>query len=148
MIDDITWTNVDVAVWNMVEAHIGCVAANIPLMGPLFSRLGKRLNLSDHMPSSWHGGTKDKQSSVQSSAKRTLRGHVGVEHGFKRMEEYGSGVRTSQLQGMVAPTIGTGDKLPDDVFEMENLGGQGIMVKTDLEQTYLKPLAHRDMGGI
>lgn len=64
------------------------------------------------------------------------------------MEEYGSGVRTSQLQGMVAPTIGTGDRLPDDVFEMENLGGQGIMVKTDLEQIYLKPLAHRDVGGI
>lgn len=38
-IDDETWSNVDVAMWNIVESHIGCVAANIPLMGPLFTRM-------------------------------------------------------------------------------------------------------------
>jgi hypothetical protein len=89
------------------------------------------------MPSSWPEGTKEEQP----SARHTLKGSIGFEHGFRRMKEYGPEVKNSQTQGVAAPTIGTGDRHAEDAFEMENLGGHGIMVKTDLEQSHVKPVA-------
>ena len=34
--EDPTWSNIDVAIWNIIESHIGLVAANIPLVNYLF----------------------------------------------------------------------------------------------------------------
>lgn len=39
MNEDLTWTNVSAAIWNMVESEIGFVAANMLSMGPLFVKL-------------------------------------------------------------------------------------------------------------
>lgn len=37
--DDLTYTNVGPALWNMVESEIGFVAANMLCMGPLFGKI-------------------------------------------------------------------------------------------------------------
>lgn len=37
--EDLTYTNVSPAIWNMVESEIGFVAANLLSMGPLFGRI-------------------------------------------------------------------------------------------------------------
>ena len=39
MNEDLTWTNVSAAIWNMVESEIGFVEANMLSMGPLFVKL-------------------------------------------------------------------------------------------------------------
>ena len=118
----------------MIEVHVGCLAANIPLMGPLFSRLGKQFTIYKNKSSIRSGGS----GSEIPSAKRTLRDHIGVEHGFQRMEDYNSGVEL--IEGTMAPTIGKGEAHSDDGIEMGSLGVNHIMVRQDLEQTCLKPV--------
>lgn len=131
--DDITWSNVDVAIWNMVEVHIGCVTANIPLMAPLFSRLG---NIVPRLRS-WRGNRLshdcDKWSSA-SSSKYTLKNHVGIEHDDRLGMELAGRTMT--------PRIEKGKTNSADDIEMARLGGQGILVRNSLEQrSYPKQLA-------
>ncbi|KAI4127893.1 MAG: hypothetical protein LQ338_002978 [Usnochroma carphineum] len=135
--EDVTWSNVNVAIWNMIEVHIGCVTANIPLMGPLFTRFGNlmhRFGLFGHKRNSETGGT----GSSHSLAKHTLKGRIGVEHEFQRIDDFRFG---PEKEGRtMTPTIGKGEAHSDDEFELASLGAQGIMVRRDLEQnSYMKP---------
>ncbi|KAL9607297.1 MAG: hypothetical protein Q9167_007778 [Letrouitia subvulpina] len=127
--EDITWSNVDVAIWNMVEVHVGSVATNLPLMAPLFKRMGKRLKLSERLHLTWTKEGNDNQSASLYKAREP----AGVEHGFKRMEELEFEDPTKQ--GIFTPIIGKGDAAFLDSMELVNLRAKGIMVKTDLEQT-------------
>ena len=120
----------------MIEVHIGCVTANITLMGPLFSRLANRLKNSENKRSTRNGGVEVENS----SAKHILRDHIGVEHGFQRMEDYNPGMEIGE--GIMAPTIGKGEAHSEDGLEMGDLGVHGIVVRKDLEQSYLKPVLH------
>jgi len=127
---DPTWSNVEVAIWNMIESHIGAVAANIPLMGPLISLLGKQLHRLAKVPSSKHG-TSDKQG----PSKHALGSHHAVGHGFRRIGDDGSGNR--MLVGVASPEIGKGASESDEeMYKMDQLGKHGISVKTELEQDY------------
>lgn len=112
---DPTWSNIDVAIWNIIESHIGLLAANIPLMGPLITLLGRRLHLSvTTTPSKYDDAHK-------------------LEHGFNRMDDDGSG--DASLVGVASPTITKGaSNLDDEMYHMDQLGRQGVRVRTDLEQ--------------
>lgn len=112
---DPTWSNIDVAIWNIIESHIGLVAANIPLMGPLLTLLGRRLHLSVTTVPSKYGDSHE------------------LEHRFNRMDDDGSGDAT--LVGVASPTITKGaSNLDDETYHMDQLGRQGVRVRTDLEQ--------------
>lgn len=127
---DPTWSNVDVAIWNMVESHIGAVAANIPLMGPLIALVGRRLHLSATIPSSRHG-----ESHKRGGSEYVL-GSLGIlEHRFKRMDYDGSGDATFMV--VAPPRVQEGaSELDDEMHNMDQLGRKGIRVKTGLEQNY------------
>ena len=115
---DPTWSNIDVAIWNIIESHIGFLAANIPLIGPLINLLGRRLHLSATTASSKYGDSHK------------------LEHRFKRMDDNGSGDAT--LVGVASPAIQkSASNLDDEIYNMDQLGRQGIRVKTDLEQNTL-----------
>lgn len=134
---DPTWSNVDVAIWNMIESHIGAVAANIPLMGPLITLLGKQFYFSATAPS-----TKRGKSDKQDPSVYVLGPHRGVEHGFKRMNDDGSADRT--LVGMASPTIGgCVSELDEEMSNVDQLGRHGTRVKTELEQNYGGPMPPR-----
>ncbi|KAI4222336.1 MAG: hypothetical protein L6R36_006220 [Xanthoria steineri] len=107
--DDITWSNVEVAIWNMVEVHIGCVTANVPIMAPLGSRYSTAIS----------------RVFKKTTAGANSKSHVGNQEGFWRMEEASS---TS------APTIGKGQQLSAEELEMAGLGAQGILVRKEVEQ--------------
>ena len=115
----------------MVEVHIGCVTANIPLMGPLFSRLGKYVGGSwrlSHKLSSKNGGA----GSSHSSTKHTLKGRFSAEHGLQRMDDF---AYVSEREGRtLTPTIEKGETHSDDEFELASFGEQGILVRRDLVQ--------------
>lgn len=112
---DPTWSNVDVAIWNIIESHIGLLAANIPLMGPLITLLGRRLHLS-----------------VTTAPPKYGDSHK-LEHGFNRMDDDGSGEAT--LVGVTSSANANGVSNPDDeMYDMDQLGRQGIRVKMDLAQ--------------
>lgn len=119
--DDITWSNVYFATWNLVEVHIGCVTANVPVMAPLVNRYS---------------------TAIPRLCKNEIPGpipksHVGNGHGFRRMEEHACGMAAEE--GALAPTIGMGQQLSEEELEMAGLGAQGILVRTDVEQnSYLK----------
>lgn len=123
--NDPTWSNVDVAIWNIIESHIGLLAANIPLMGPLITLLGRRLHLS-----------------VTTAPPKYGDSHK-LEHGFKKMDDDGSGQAT--LVGVASLANLNGVSNPDDeMYDMDQLGRKGIRVKTDLEQNtfqHVKPLS-------
>lgn len=110
--DDITWSNVYVAIWNLVEVHIGCVTANVPIMAPLVSRY------STGIPRVFR---KTRPGPISKS-------HVGNQEGFRRMEEQ------SYRKGASAPTIGKGQQLSAEELEMAGLGAQGILVRKEVEQ--------------
>lgn len=120
--EDITWSNVEVAIWNMVEVHIGCVTANIPVMAPLASRFS---------------------TAISRLLKRTRPGpisksDVGNQEGFRRMEEQ------IYRRGATAPTIGKGQQLSAEELEMAGLGTQGILVRKEVEQN---SHPRRSLGG-
>ncbi|KAI4230612.1 MAG: hypothetical protein LQ349_006154 [Xanthoria aureola] len=110
--DDITWSNVYVAIWNLVEVHIGCVTANVPIMAPLVSRYSTGIPRVFRKP---RPGPNSKS-------------HVGNQEGFRRMEEQ------SYRRGASAPTIGKGQQLSAEELEMAGLGAQGILVRKEVEQ--------------
>ena len=95
--DDPTWSNVDVAIWNMIESHIGSVAANIPLMGPLITLVGRRVHFSTTTASS-----KDSGPHKQGLSKGGLGSSGTAEHRFRRMRDDGSG--DASLMAVEAPT--------------------------------------------
>ncbi|KAL8940475.1 MAG: hypothetical protein Q9216_002804 [Gyalolechia sp. 2 TL-2023] len=122
----------------MVEVHIGCVTANIPLMGPLFSRLGHvigRFHLVKHRRlSSGAGSTK----SASKQSKNTKKSQMNFERGFQRMEEEPD---ESELEeGTMTARIGKGETGSADELERAGLGATGILVRKDVEQQcYFKP---------
>lgn len=114
--DDITWSNVYVAIWNLVEVHIGCVTANVPIMAPLVNRCS---------------------TAIPRLCKNEIPGpipksQVGNGYGFRRMEEPACGMAVEE--GALAPTIGKGQQLSEEELEMAGLSARGIIVRTDVEQ--------------
>ena len=127
---DLTWSNTNVAIWNMVEVHLGCVAANVPLMGPLFYRINTKLRLSQRLHSTWPGVHTDGSS----KAEHGLKGHhPGVEDGFQRMADFNP--RNNSREGTSAPSIRRADSSMFEPIELGYRGSHGILVRTDLDQT-------------
>ena len=124
---DPTWSNVDVAIWNMIESHIGAVAANIPLMGPLITIVGRQIHLLTSTSSS-----KDSRPHGQGIPKGA-QGSSGIfEHRLRRIQDEGLG--DSSLMAVDCPVIqGRASQPDDEVYAMNQLGERGIRVKTDLE---------------
>lgn len=108
-VKDLTWSNIDVAVWNMVESHIGSVAANIPLMGPLFVRVAKRL---DHL---------SRPRVDKASSTRTVFEHRETGRGFKRMNDHSTG---EDSVGTMSTTVGS-DKVTSENTAMDILNSHG-----------------------
>ena len=130
------WSNVDVAISNMIESHIRAVAANIPLMGPLITLLGKQFHFSGTAPFSKRGKL-DKQGPSQYA----LGSHRGIDHGFEGMDDDGSGDGT--LMGVASPVIGKGaSELDEEISDMDQPGKHRITVKTDLELNYGGPMPY------
>ena len=86
---DITYSNVDVAIWNMLEAHIGAVTANIALMGPLFTRLGKYLYGRYKPTTTWYGTkNRDREAFTSTDHHSPLqKKNKSMDHGFQRMQD-------------------------------------------------------------
>ena len=126
-VSDLTWSNVDVAVWNMVESHIGCVAANIPLMRPIFARWAFKGRLPGY------GSSSQREAHANQSMERRNIGYRGTEFGFQRMNDYGLG-----KSEVVAGSAG-------DSLEMNHVAVHGILVKTDLEQSSGKFLSSKQI---
>ncbi len=121
----------------MIESHIGAVAANIPLMGPLITLLAKQLRHLATTPFSVRG-----EPEKQGSSKHVLGSHRRVDHEFKRMYDDGSGGET--LVGMASPIIGKGaSEMDEEILSMDQLGKHRIRVQTDLEQDYGSPMPLR-----
>lgn len=121
--EDVTWSNVDVSIWNMVECHFGAVTANIVLMGPVISLFGKKL-ASRVRPAKSHGENLDTGSSsyVFSSGR-------GPQRGFERIDD--------DLHGVSTTIVGMRPWPNNDVHVDDNhLDDHGIRVNTDLEQNH------------
>lgn len=127
---DPTWSNVDVAILNMIESHVGAVAANIPLMGPLITIVGKQIHLLTSTSSSKNSGPHGQ------GIPKGARGSSGVfEHKFRRMKDEGLG--DTSLMAANSPAVQGRASQPDnEAYAMNQLGEHGIRVKTDLEQSY------------
>lgn len=120
---DPTWSNVDVAIWNMIESHIGAVAANMLLMGPIVSLVSKRLRRHKTPVASHRKGIDTGSSSY------ALASYKRSEHGFKRMDD--------DILGVSTPTIESGVSTIDQSLSVTGQAGySGIKVETDLEQDY------------
>ena len=66
-----------------------------------------------------------------------------LEHRFRKIEYDSSG--HGNVTAVVLPTIQGGAPIVDEeMYEMEQLGRQGIRVKTDLEQNYGTPIPARE----
>ena len=127
---DPTWSNVEVAIWNMIESHIGAVAANIPLMGPLITLIGRRINLLTSTSSSKDSGPHGQ------GVPKGARGSSSIcKNKFGRMKNEGLG--DTSLIAVNSPAVQERASQPDDdAYAMDQLGERGIRVKTDLEQSY------------
>lgn len=125
--EDPTWSNVDVAIWNMIESHIGAVAANIPLMGPLITIVGRQIHLLTSTSSS-----KDSGPHGQGILKGN-RGFSGIyEQKFRRMKDEGLG--ETSLMAVNSPAVqGRAFQPNDEAYAMDQLEEHGIRVKTDVE---------------
>lgn len=103
----------------MVESQVGFVAANIPSLGPLFSKVGntaKRLRNAYDSQSLEHGSHRSTRHTVPPN---------GVNRGFERMmDDDGVGVEATVQPG--SPNM--------DNYLMESIPMNGIVVKTNLEQ--------------
>ena len=87
-------------------------------MGPLFSRLGNQLDISEHRRSIRNGG----MGSDDPSARHTSRDHIGVEHG---LEDDNTEVR--MVNGTMAPTSERGETHSNEVFVIDSLGVHAII---------------------
>ena len=138
---DPTWSNIDVAIWNIIESHIGVVAANLPLMGPLVNLFARRLHLSVKTASSNHRG-----SQGQKLPKYELGSLDTLEHGFKGTEnDDSSGAARLVVVASSITQQGSSD-LGDEIYDMDHFGPQGIRVRTDLEQNYSSPMRRPEVG--
>ena len=127
---DPTWSNVDVAIWNMIESHVGAVAANIPLMGPLITVVGRQIHLLTSTSSS-----KDSGPHGQGIPKGARASSGIFEHKFRRMKDEVLG--DTSLMAVNFPAVqGKASQPDDETYAMDQLGEHGIRVKTDLEQSY------------
>ena len=127
---DPTWSNVDGAIWNVIESHIGAVAAKVPLMGPLITLVGRRINLLKSTSSS-----KDSEPHGQGIPKGARGSSSICENKFRRMKNEGLG--NTSLMAVDSPAVqGRAFQSDDEAYAMDQLGERGIRVKTDLEQSY------------
>ena len=120
-------SNVAAALWNVIEAELGFVAGNVPLMGPLFGKLrhNKSSSGTADPPGSGRGGPSS--TSVQSTRQIfRSKGQFPPGEGFERMPDDHRG----RLFTSAAPT----GKSAVDNIEMMGLPMHGIKVQTDLEQ--------------
>ena len=121
--NDTTWSNVDVAIWNIIESHIGAVTANIILMGPVVSLLSKRARRYV-MPATSHQKNVDPGSSSYA-----LTSYSRPEIGFKKIDD--------NILGVSTPTIEKGSsQVEPSSSETARSEHHGIKVRTDLEQNY------------
>ena len=128
--NDLTWSNTNVAIWNLVEVHLGCVAANVPLMGPLFYRINTKLRLSERLHSTWPGLTTNASSEAEHGLKAH---HSRIEDGFQRMTDFNP--RNNSREGTSAPSIRRADSSLFEPIELGYRGSHEILVRTDLDQT-------------
>ena len=120
-VHDLTFTNADPAIWNMVESQVGFVAACIPSMGPVISKFN-------------HTAKGLRQSTGSQSLERVT--HESLRHtapqrgdtrGFERMtEDDRVGVKAMVLPGSSHELDDFTDSIPMN----------GIVVQTNLEQDY------------
>ena len=109
----------------MVESQVGFVAANIPLMGPLFSKVS---NTAKRLRNTY--GSQSLEHKNHESIRHTAPQH-GSNRGFERMmDDDRVGVKATVQPG--SPNI-------DNDFS-ESIPMNEIVVKTNLEQNY-KPLS-------
>lgn len=105
----------------MVESEIGFVAANIPLMGPVFSLIHTKAKSLRNMYAS------QATSFGSSTATKRTFTRRGSAMGFERMNEYSIGQALSTVQAG-----GSGN----DDLDIESLPMHAIAVRTTLEQNY------------
>ncbi|KAL6717389.1 hypothetical protein ACLMJK_005304 [Lecanora helva] len=124
---DITWSNVAAALWNVIEAELGFVAGNVPLMGPLFGKLRRHKGSSGTGDPTSSGRAGLGTASVHSN-KQIFRnkGQYPPGDGFERMNDDHRG----RLFTLAAPT----GKSTMDNIEMIGVPMHSIKVQTDLEQ--------------
>ncbi len=103
----------------MVESQVGFVAANIPSLGPLFSKVS---NTAKRLRNAYGS------QSLEHESHRSIRHNVppsGINRGFERMmDDDGVGVEA---------TVQSGSPSLDNDFAV-SIPMNGIVVKTNLEQ--------------
>ena len=127
---DPTWSNVDVAIWNMIESHVGAVAANIPLIGPLVTIVGKQIH---HLTST--SSSKYSRPHEQGIPKGARESSGIFEHKFRKLKDEGLG--NASLMAVSSPAVqGRASQPSDEAYATDQLGQHGIRVITDLEQSF------------
>ena len=127
-VKDLPFTNADPATWNMVESQVGFVAANVPSMGPLFSKVSntaKRLHAT-------YVNQKNQHES-HGSTKHAIPQRV-TNRGFERMmDDEEVGVQSTAQPG--SPNV--------DEDLTESIPMNEIVVKTNVEQNYQELSSHK-----
>ena len=112
---DLTFTNANPSIWNMVESQVGFVAANVPAMGPHFRKVSsmvKKLRSASGSQSLSHNS-------------HNLTRNFANSRGFERMRN---------VDG-VAVTATAQPGSPNEETELEDfIPANGIVVKTNLDQ--------------
>ena len=125
-------SNVSAALWNIIEAELGFVAGNVPLMGPLFAKMrhGKSIRSSEDPTSD------GKKNSIGSTRHGFRSKGPSNADGFQRMPDDSRG----HLFTMAAPVA----KADISNVELMGLPTHGIKVKTDLEQNIVEDESPRE----
>ena len=123
----LTGSNVAAALWNVIEAELGFVAGNVPLMGPLFGKLRRNKGSSGTADPTGSARGGPGSTSVQSTRQIfRSKGQYPPGEGFERMPDDHRG----RLFTSAAPT----GKSAMENIEMMGLPVHGIKVQSDLEQ--------------
>ena len=120
-VKNITYTNANPAIWNIVESQVGFVAANVPSMGPLFGKAGSVVKKIRH-----NYASQSFEHGMHTSTKYTV-SRRGSTDGFKRMmDDDVVGVESIAKPGSI---------FADGDFA-ESIPMNEIVVKTNVEQTH------------
>ncbi len=129
-VKDLTFTNANPSIWNMVESQVGFVAANIPSMGPLFSKVS---NATRRLRNIY--GSQSLKHESHGSTRHTVP-QRGDNRGFERMEN-DDRVRVNATVQPGSPNVNSG--------LTESIPLNNIMVRTNLEQSYGDSLSHEGL---
>lgn len=131
--EDLTFTNVSPALWNMVESEIGFVAANLLSMGPLFGRIRAQVPKLRQLYA--------KQAGVSKSA-----GSIGYAMN-RRSTIGGSGLMNHNTNGGGSQTVTAsrshGNSSRGEAFPMDV-----ITASTNLEQKSEEMVPRSNMDGL